>query len=401
MACRTGIDFLAAKKHSLMGQLMRLFIAVLVAAACLSSEPARAASALDGAAMTWPWALPFIGILLSIAIGPLLFPKTWQGHYGKISLGWAAVTLAPLAVFHGTSATLAVFLHTMVAEYMSFILLLFALYTVAGGILVTGSIRANPRNNAGALVLGTLIASIVGTTGAAMILIRPLIRTNEGRKHNAHVIVFFIILAANVGGALTPVGDPPLLVGFLHGVPFFWTTQHLWLQTVIVAVPILALFVAVDLWYFRKEPTRSAPAEPLRLHGSLNLILIGTVVAAVLLSAAGQLDIALHIAETEIELRNLLRNGVLIVIALVSLWLTPEEHRAANGFTWEPIREVAILFACIFVAIIPVVALRFDRMKEARGYRVIGRRLRRHRAGPLTFGSPAASPPFSITHRHI
>ena len=119
MACRTEIDFLPAKKHSLMGQLMRLFIAVLVAAACLSSEPARAASALDGAAMTWPWALPFIGILLSIAIGPLLFPKTWQGHYGKIALGWAAVTLAPLAVFHGTSATLAVFLHTMVAEYMS------------------------------------------------------------------------------------------------------------------------------------------------------------------------------------------------------------------------------------------------------------------------------------------
>jgi Na+/H+ antiporter NhaD/arsenite permease-like protein len=340
-----------------MGQLMRLFVAVLVVAACLSSEPARAASALDGASMTWPWALPFIGILLSIAIGPLLVPKTWHDHYGKIALGWAAVTLAPLAIFYGASAALAIFLHTMVAEYMSFILLLFALYTVAGGILVTGSIRPNPRNNAGALALGTVIASIVGTTGAAMILIRPLIRTNACRKHNAHVIVFFIILAANVGGALTPVGDPPLLVGFLHGVPFFWTTQHLWLQTVIVAVPILALFVAVDLWYFRKEPTRSAPAEPLRVHGSLNLILLSTIVAAVLLSATGKLDIALHIAETEIELRNLLRNGVLIVIALVSLWLTPEEHRAANGFTWEPIREVAILFACIFVAIIPVVAM--------------------------------------------
>ena len=139
-------------------------------------------------------------------------------------------------------------------------------------------------------------------------------------------------------------------------MPFFWTTQHLWLQTVIVAVPILALFVAVDLWYFRKEPARRAPAEPLRLHGSLNLILIGTIVAAVLL-ATWRLDVALHIVETEIDLLNLLRNGVLIVIALVSLWLTPEEHRAANGFTWEPIRAVAILFACIFVAIIPVVAM--------------------------------------------
>ena len=146
------------------------------------------------ASMAWPWAVPFVGILLSIATGPLLFPKTWHAHYGKIALGWAVVTLAPLAVFRGASATLAAFLHTMVAEYMSFILLLFALYTVAGGILVTGSIRANPRNNTSALALGTLIASIVGTAGAAMILIRPLIRANRGRKHNAHVVVFFIIL---------------------------------------------------------------------------------------------------------------------------------------------------------------------------------------------------------------
>ena len=337
---------------------MRGFIAVLVAAAaCLSSEPARATSTLDGASMAWPWAVPFVGILLSIATGPLLFTKTWHAHYGKIALGWAAVTLAPLAAFHGASAALAAFFHTMVAEYMSFMLLLFALYTVAGGILVTGNIRANPWNNTGVLALGTLIASIVGTAGAAMILIRPLIRANGGRKHNAHVVVFFIILAANVGGALSPVGDPPLFVGFLHGVPFFWTTQHLWLQTLIVAVPVLALFFAVDLWYFRKEQARSAPVEPLGLHGSLNLVLMGMIVAAVLLSATGKLDLAMIIAGTEIELRNLLRDGALIVIALLSLWLTPDEHRAANDFTWEPIREVAILFASIFVAIIPVAAM--------------------------------------------
>jgi Na+/H+ antiporter NhaD/arsenite permease-like protein len=250
--------------------------------------------------MAWPWAVPFVGILLSIATGPLLFTKTWHAHYGKIALGWAAVTLAPLAAFHGASAALAAFFHTMVAEYMSFMLLLFALYTVAGGILVTGNIRANPWNNTGVLALGTLIASIVGTAGAAMILIRPLIRANGGRKHNAHVVVFFIILAANVGGALSPVGDPPLFVGLLHGVPFFWTTQHLWLQTLIVAVPVLALFFAVDLWYFRKEQARSAPVEPLGLHGSLNLVLMGMIVAAVLLSATGKLDLAMNIAGTEI-----------------------------------------------------------------------------------------------------
>ncbi len=131
----------------------------------------------------------------------------------------------------------------------------------------------------------------------------------------------------------------------------------MWLQTLIVAVPVLALFFAVDLWYFRKEQARSAPVEPLRLHGSLNLVLMGMIVAAVLLSATGKLDLAMNIAGTEIELRNLLRDGALIVIALLSLWLTPDEHRAANDFTWEPIREVAILFASIFVAIIPVVAM--------------------------------------------
>ena len=170
--------------------------------------------------MNWPWALPFLGILLSIAAGPLLFAAVWHRHYGKIAFGWALLTLLPLAAMFGAPAAIAAFVHAVLAEYLSFIVLLFALYVVAGGILVTGTLRGTPWTNAGILAFGAAIASLVGTTGAAMILIRPLIRANAGRARNAHVVIFFIILVANIGGALTPLGDPPLFVGFLRGVEF-------------------------------------------------------------------------------------------------------------------------------------------------------------------------------------
>jgi Na+/H+ antiporter NhaD/arsenite permease-like protein len=229
--------------------------------------------ALDGASMQWPWALPFAGILLSIALGPLTAPKLWHAHYGKIAFAWAALTLAALALFQGGPIALATFIHVMLAEYASFIILLYALYVVAGGILITGTVRATPWTNAAALALGTAAASLVGTTGAALILIRPLVRANRARAYNVHVIVFFIILVANVGGALTPLGDPPLLVGFLHGVAFPWPVQHLWLQTLIVAVPLLAIFLALDFWHFRREAVVVAgpSAEPLKVRGLINL----------------------------------------------------------------------------------------------------------------------------------
>ena len=335
--------------------------AVLALAFLLLPESARAAPALDGAGMGWPWALPFLGILLSIATGPLLFPKIWHGHYGKIAAGWAALALLPVALINGLPVALAALVHAILAEYLSFIVLLFALYTVAGGILVTGNLRGTPATNAAIIALGTSMASFVGTTGAAMILIRPLLAANAARPHNAHVVVFFIILVANVGGALTPLGDPPLFVGFLRGVDFFWTMQHLWLQTVIVAGIILAAFVVIDVALYRREPAaagsgHAGPAN-LQVHGLINFALIALIIAAVLLSAAWKPGIVFDIYGTKAELQNLLRDAALVLIALLSLWLTPDEHREANGFTWEPIREVAKLFAGIFVAIIPVLAM--------------------------------------------
>lgn len=331
----------------------------VVAILTLLPQQAWAATGLDGAAMRWPYALPFAGLLLSIALGPLLFAKVWHHHYGKIAAAWSLLALVSLVIFAGTVATLAAFVHAMLAEYFGFIVLLFSLYVVAGGILITGDIKATPATNAGILALGTVGASIVGTTGAAMILVRPLIRANRPRRHNTHVMVFFIILVANVGGALSPLGDPPLFVGFLHGVDFFWTTRNIWAQTAIVACLLLAIFVVIDVWRFRSEPPPSdaGPAQPARIRGLVNLVLIAAIVASLLASAMWKPGIAFDILGTKLELEDIARNLALLAIAALSVWLTPDEHRQANAFTWEPIREVAKLFAGIFVAIIPVIAM--------------------------------------------
>ena len=332
-----------------------------VLAAALAPSSAHAA-ALDGAQLSWPWALPFIGILLTIATGPLLFPRIWHRHYGKLAFAWATLTLAPMAALYGAPAALAALVHTLIAEYLSFIVLLLTLYVVAGGILVTGNLRGTPLVNTAILVFGTAIASVVGTTGAAMILIRPLIRANAARLNNTHVIVFFIILVANVGGALSPLGDPPLFVGFLHGVDFFWTTGHLLMPTVLVAVLVLIAFLALDLWHYRKDRLISTVGEtdpPLDLHvrGTVNLVLIAGVIAAILGAALWKPGIAFDIYGTKLELQDMLRDIVLLAIAFLSLVLTHDEHREANGFTWDPIVEVAILFAGIFACIIPVLAM--------------------------------------------
>ncbi len=320
------------------------------------------AAALDGSALAWPWALPFIGILMTIAIAPLLMPRFWQHHYGKLAFVWAALAVVPLAALYGLPVALAAVLRTMLADYMSFIVLLIALYVVAGGILVTGNLRGTPLTNTALLGLGTLIASVVGTTGAAMILVRPLLRANAARLHNAHVVVFFIFLAANIGGSLTPLGNPPLFVGFLQGVDFFWAARHLLAPTALTAGLLLAVFIVVELWLYRQD-RRVAPvgeARPplrLRVRGCINFLLIAGIVAAILLSAMWRPGVRFEVDGTTLELQNLVRDAALLLLAVLSLVLTPNEHREANGFTWEPIAEVAILFGGIFACIIPVLAM--------------------------------------------
>ncbi len=337
---------------------------VLCIAATLLPSAANAA-ALDGASLSWPWVLPFFGILVTIALGPLLFPRVWHRHYGKFAFLWAVLTLAPLAALRGANVGLAALAHALLGDYLGFIVILFALYVVAGGILITGTLRGTPLVNATVIALGTLLASVVGTTGAAMILIRPLLRANAARPHNVHVVVFFIFLVGNIGGALSPLGDPPLFIGFLNGVDFFWPAQNLWQPTAFVAGCVLAVFVVVDYWFHfqGRRAARAAPVGepdedvPLRLQGAVNLLFLTLIIVAVVDSAVWQPGISFTVFGTALPLQDLARDALLILSALAALWLTPAAHRAANGFTFEPILEVALLFAGIFVCAVPMQAM--------------------------------------------
>ena len=213
-------------------------------ALALLPDPAFAAG-LDGRAFGVVWAIPFVGMLLSIALFPLFAPHFWEHHQGKIAALWALLTVVPLAMTQSPGVALDAVSHTLLLEYVPFILLLLALFTTAGGIVIRGNLHGSPLTNSILLTIGAALASLIGTTGASMVMIRPVMRANDDRRHNAHVVVFFIFLVSNIGGSLTPLGDPPLFLGFLRGVDFFWTTTHLFTETLFVGGVVLLIFFAV------------------------------------------------------------------------------------------------------------------------------------------------------------
>ncbi|WP_343562848.1 sodium:proton antiporter [Kiloniella sp. b19] len=339
--------------------------------------PAMAAGAgaphLEGSELGLIWVIPFAGMLLSIAIFPLIAPHFWHDNFGKISAFWALMFFVPFTLLFGWELALYEALHTLIGEYIPFIILLYSLFTVAGGIRVTGSLVGTPQLNTGILLIGTVIASFMGTTGAAMLLIRPLLRAIEVRRHKVHVIVFFIFLVANIGGSLSPLGDPPLFLGFLKGVSFFWPTTHLFVPMVLVSVILLVLFYVVDSWLYRKEGgkfgidqhTKEMVAqgkleqtdEKLGLEGSFNLLLLCGVIGGVLLSGFWKPGVSFEIFHVHAELQNIVRDVILLALAWLSLRLTNDESRKNNGFNWFPILEVGKLFIGIFATIIPAIAI--------------------------------------------
>jgi Na+/H+ antiporter NhaD/arsenite permease-like protein len=319
-----------------------------------------AGASLDGARLPWPLALPFAGMLLSIALGPLAVKEWWHIHYAKAAGFWSILALAGLIAAAGLEAAAAGFVHSMALEYLPFILMLFALFTAAGGILIESRLTGSPPVNTTILALGAVIASIIGTTGASMILIQPIIRANSARSFNAHVVVFFIFLVSNIGGVLTPLGDPPLFLGFLRGIDFFWTTRALWPHALFACGVLLAIFFCIDSHFYRREerpPPARAAAVKLRVRGRVNIALIGVAILTIAASGFWRPGIDFEVLGTRIELQNLIRELVMVFVGLVSLRLTNPGLRAANGFEWEPIREVAYLFAGIFICIIPVMAM--------------------------------------------
>ncbi len=325
----------------------------------LMATPAFAGEMLDGSQFGVISALPFIGMLLSIALGPLVAAHFWEHHQGKITTFWSLILLVPLIAFGGVLPSSTALLHTMALDYVPFILLLMALFVPAGGIVIRGNIHGSPLTNIVILVIGMVLASFIGTTGASMVMIRPIIRANDNRRHNVHVVVFFIFLVSNIGGSLTPLGDPPLFLGFLKGVDFFWTMRNIFPETLFVGGLVLALFFVLDLWLYRKEGvTRDpTPDSPLSVSGLVNVVLIGIVVAGVLMSALWKPGTLFSLLDIPFESQDLLRNGVMILVVIASLLLTRADDRQDNGFSWAPMAEVAKLFAGIFVTMIPVLAM--------------------------------------------
>ena len=282
--------------------------------------------------------VPFVGLLLSIALLPLRAPHFWESHKNKALV--AALWSLPIAVFFLFRAP-----HELVLsmkDYASFLLLLTALFIISGGIVLKGDLKATPEVNTLFLLIGAVLANFVGTTGASMLLIRPLLQTNSERKHTIHIPIFFIFLVSNIGGCLTPLGDPPLFMGLIKGVPFFWTLRLFPLWAIMVG-GVLLMFYLLDSAQYRKEENRDLIRDrrrviPLRLTGTINFVWIAGVVAAIFLPFPS-------------------REGALILMAILSLVTTRRQCRADNKFTYNPILEVAILFAGIFVTMVPALLI--------------------------------------------
>ena len=324
-------------------------------------EGAHHGHGVDGANLPIWSIIPFVGILLSIAIFPLVFDSHFLVHHGgKMSLAWGLIFAVPYLIAFRGNAFYDI-LHIYLLDYIPFIILLWGLFTVAGGILVRGTLRGTPIVNTLLLLLGTIIASWVGTTGASMLLIRPLIRANGYRKNKVHLIVFFIFLVSNIGGSLTPIGDPPLFLGFLRGVPFFWTTTALLPHMLFISVILIVLFFVIDTIMFKREGgvvPDDGTNEPIRVEGLFNLVFLFGIIAAVLMSGTFKWG-EVNILGVHVYWQNIAREALIVVMGLLSLKYTPfsGELRQSNEFSWEPISEVAKVFAGIFITIIPALAI--------------------------------------------
>jgi len=345
-------------KHKILSILLMGIPSLIIAAGDEHSNVPHLDGSIENLSIFW--VIPFVGILLSIAVFPLVAPHYWHHNFGKISLFWALSLIVPFFIKEGFEITLYELLHVGLLEYIPFIILLLALFTISGGVQLTGSLVGTPVVNTLIIFIGTVLASWMGTTGAAMLLIRPLIRANAHRKEKVHIIVFFIFLVANIGGSLTPLGDPPLFLGFLKGVDFFWTTTAMFLPMLFLVVCLLIIFYFLDSYFYNRElhqETSNEDPKKLGLDGSFNLVLLLGVIGGVLLSGFWRPHISFEIYHVHLELQNIVRDVLLLGLTYASWVMTPKTIREANEYTWFPIVEVAKLFAGIFVTIIPAIAI--------------------------------------------
>ncbi|MFT3786339.1 MAG: sodium:proton antiporter [Tepidisphaeraceae bacterium] len=294
------------------------------------------------------WMTPFALLLASIAIMPFVAKHFWEHYFGHIAVGLGLIVSAYyfIGVEHGTRSVAA-----SVSEYISFIFLLGSLFVVSGGILIRVRARATPFANVIVLLLGAVLANVFGTTGASMLLIRPFLRMNRGHLRPYHV-VFFIFVVSNAGGSLTPIGDPPLFLGYLMGVPFWWVLEHCWPIWALVCCGLLLIFFAIDKRHARTDDRAHYDGDDLgptiSLYGGVNLLLIGLILAGILLH-----ENLNHWAESTVGFELPWRESMMAVAAFGSLWLTPRRIHGENRFNYAPIKEVALIFVGIFLTMLP------------------------------------------------
>lgn len=352
-----------------------LFIGSMAAMMAVSPFASLAAESGEAAVSAVPMAfcIPFAGLLLCIAVLPLMKPEWWEAHQPMAVAFWSLLFVVPFALFFGAGEALEKVLECIVDDYLTFIVLLFGLFCVAGNITMEGDLAGSPRVNVGLLLVGTLLSSWVGTTGASMLMVRPVIKMNSWRKRKCHIMVFFIFLISNIGGCLTPIGDPPLLMGFMRGVPFFWSLKLLPILLFNAAV-LLFVFYWLDRSAYRKDiaeglkPDISKPGTEVSLSGLHNLIFLAVIVAAVILSGTlpgvpmfqdsmgNVLGIRIF-RDVKLTIPALIEIVMILLAAWLSFKTTNAEIRRKNHFTWGAIREVAVLFIGIFITMQPALMI--------------------------------------------
>lgn len=307
------------------------------------------------------WALPFAGLVASFALGPLLAPRWWHRWENRVAGAWTLALLGPLLIAAGPEAGLISVWRALLGTYLPFVSLLLALYAAGGGVLIRGGFRGTPAGNTAFLALGTLAAGVMGTTAAAMVLIHPLLAANAHRRRKFHLVLGFIVLVANAGGALSPLG-PPLYLGFLRGVGFFWPLRVLGPPLALLAGFVLGVVFLLDRQFARTEPP-APPRVPLRLRGAWNLALIGLVAATVFAEGVAPRGMipggmiaggAVSIGGARIPLARFAGIGVCLGVSVLSAAFTPRAVRRGNDFSWRPMAEVAWFFLALFVTLIPL-----------------------------------------------
>lgn len=316
--------------------------------------------------------IPFVGMLLSIAIIPLVKPDWWGKNMLAVAIAWSLVFLVPFSAAYGSGEAIFRLLESVLLDYIPFIVLLLGLFVVAGGIVLKGTLVGTTKMNCLLLLIGTLLASWIGTTGAAMLMIRPVIKANTWRKYKVHLIVFFIFLVANIGGCLTPLGDPPLFMGFQRGVPFTWTFYLAPMLLVNMAI-LFTVFALMDKHFYKKEiaegrsplDAQGAEKEPIHIEGAHNILFIILIIIGVIANGILPNEIAFFADGAGIPIYDeivfpyatLAEVIIILIAAYLSMKTTKKETRLANEFTFGPIEEVAKLFIGIFITMIPALII--------------------------------------------